>query len=156
MSLKVGPYDLQKADISGAKWQEVRAEELDIDNVSLARTSINNVNMNAIKLNDVNMSEIQITDANMTNLSIKLANFTHANIDHVYLFGTEFKNVVLPREGEPQYQPDGQYKPISFENCNLSNTQLTKCDLSHVEINDCDITGLKINGILISDLLNSQ
>jgi hypothetical protein len=39
MSLKVEPLDLQKADISGSKWQEVRAEELDIDNVSLAKTN---------------------------------------------------------------------------------------------------------------------
>ncbi|MCM3628666.1 pentapeptide repeat-containing protein [Paenibacillus glycanilyticus] len=155
MSLTIGPYDLQNADISGAKWQEVRAEELNMDNVSIARTSINNVNMNAMKLNDVNMSEIQISDANMSGLRIKLANFSHANVEHVYLFGTEFKNIVLPREDQPQYQPDGQYRPIRFDDCNLSRTQLTNCDLSNVDINNCDITGLRINGILISDLLKA-
>ncbi|GMK48140.1 pentapeptide repeat-containing protein [Paenibacillus glycanilyticus] len=153
MSLKVGPFDLRQSDISGAKWQEVRAEELVIDNVSLARTSINNVNMNAMKLNDVNMSEILVTDANMTGVNIRLANISHASIDHVYLIGTQFTNVVLPKEGEPQYKPDGQYEPTTFKNCSLSTALFNNCDLSNVNIDNCNIAGLRINGILISDLL---
>lgn len=146
MSLKVERLDLQKADISGSKWQEVRAEELDIDNVSLARTKINNVSLSKMTLNDVNMGGIKISDAN----------FSHAIIDHAHLFGTEFHNVVLPIEGDGNYNPDGQYKPVSFHNCNLSNEQLRNCDLSNIEITDCDITGLKINGILISDLIKDR
>ncbi|MCL1701511.1 pentapeptide repeat-containing protein [Lysinibacillus sp. Bpr_S20] len=59
-------------------------------------------------------------------------------------------------EGDGNYHPDGQYKPVSFQNCNLSNGQLRNCDLSNVEITDCDITGLKINGILISDLIKDK
>lgn len=106
MGLKVEQLHLQMRDISGSKWQEVRAEELDID--------------------------------------------------HVHLFGTEFHNVVLPIEGDGNYNPQGQYKPITFQNCNLTNTQLKNCNLSNVEISDCDITGLKINGILISDLLKDK
>ncbi|TCZ78911.1 pentapeptide repeat-containing protein [Paenibacillus albiflavus] len=146
MSLKVEPLDLHKADISGSKWQDVKAEELDIDNVSLAKTNINNVNMSGMILNDVNLSGLSIRDAN----------FSHAVIDHIHLFGTEFHNVVLPMEGDGNYNPDGQYKPVSFHNCNLSNGQLRNCDLSNVEITDCDITGLKINGILISDLIKDK
>ncbi|WP_314591121.1 pentapeptide repeat-containing protein [Paenibacillus terrigena] len=146
MSLKVEPLDLQKADISGSKWQEVRAEELDIDNVSLAKTKINNVNMSEMSLNDVNMS----------GLGIQHANFSHAVIDQVHLFGTEFHNVVLPMEGEGNFNPEGKYKPVSFHNCNLSNGQLRNCDLSNVEITDCDITGLKINGILIAELIKNK
>jgi uncharacterized protein YjbI with pentapeptide repeats len=145
-SLKVEPLDLQKADISGSKWQEVRAEELDIDNVSLAKTKINNVNMSEMTLHDVNMCEIKISNAN----------YSHAIIDHVHLFGTEFHNVVLPMEGDGNYNSDGQYKPVSFHNCNLSNGQLRNCDLSNVDITDCDITGLKINCILISDLIKDK
>jgi uncharacterized protein YjbI with pentapeptide repeats len=156
MSLKVEQLDLQKADISGSKWQEVRAEELDIDNVSLAKTKINNVNMSEMTLNDVNMGGIKISNANLSGLGIQHANFSHAVIDHVKLFGTEFHNVVLPMEGDGNYNPDGQYKPVSFHNCNLSNGQLRNCDLSNVEITDCDLTGLKINGILISDLIRNK
>ncbi|MCL1701510.1 pentapeptide repeat-containing protein [Lysinibacillus sp. Bpr_S20] len=70
MSLRVEKLDLQKADISGSKWQEVRGEELDIDNVSLAKTKINNVNMSEMTLNDVNMSGIKISDANFSHAII--------------------------------------------------------------------------------------
>lgn len=41
MSLNVEQLHLQMKDISGSKWKDVRAEELDIDNVSLAKTKIN-------------------------------------------------------------------------------------------------------------------
>ncbi|MFD2611585.1 pentapeptide repeat-containing protein [Paenibacillus gansuensis] len=156
MSLKVEPLDLQRADISGSKWQEVRAEELDIDNVSLAKTKINNVNMSDMSLNDVNMGRINISNANLSGLGIQHANFSHAVIDHVHLFGTEFHNVVLPQEGDGNYNSEGQYKPVSFHNCNLSNGQFNNCDLSNVELNACNISGLKINGILITDLLHNK
>ncbi|MBB3109602.1 uncharacterized protein YjbI with pentapeptide repeats [Paenibacillus phyllosphaerae] len=156
MSLKVEPLDLQKADISGSKWREVRAEELDIDNVSLAKTKINNVNMSQMSLNDVNMGGIKISNANLSGVGIQHANFSHAVIDHVHLFGTEFHNVVLPMEGDGNFNPEEKYKPVSFQNCNLSKGQLRNCDLSNVEITDCDITGLKINGILISDLIKNN
>ncbi|MDQ1914883.1 pentapeptide repeat-containing protein [Paenibacillus sp. GD4] len=156
MSLKVEPLDLLMADISGSKWQEVRAEELNIDNVSLAKTKINNANMSQMSLNDVNMGGIKISNANLSGIGIQHANFSHAVIDHVHLVGTEFHNVVLPMEGDGNYNSDGHYKPLSFHNCNLSNGQIRNCDLSNVEITDCDITGLKINGILISDLIKND
>ncbi|WP_232189284.1 hypothetical protein [Cohnella silvisoli] len=74
------------------------------------------------------------------------ANLSHAVIDHVHLYGTEFLNIVLPQEGDGNFNPDGQYKPIIFRNSNLSN----------MEIIDCDISGLKINGILIEELLRDK
>ncbi|WP_253901833.1 pentapeptide repeat-containing protein [Brevibacillus sp. HB1.3] len=156
MNLKAEPLDLQMADISRSKWQEVNAEELDMDNVSLAKTTMNNVNISQMTLNDVNMSGLKVSNANLSGAGIQHANFSHAVIDHVHLFGTEFHNVVLPMEGDGNYNHDGQYKPVSFHSCNLSNGQFRNCDLSNVEITDCDITGLKINGILISDLIKDK
>lgn len=146
MGLKVEQLHLQMRDISGSKWQDVRAEELDIDNVSLAKTKLNNVNMSELSLHDINMSNSTISDVNLT----------HTVINHAHLFGTEFHNVVLPNEGDGNYNPEGQYKPISFQHCNLTKTQFKNCNLSNIEITDCDITGLKINGILISDLLKDK
>jgi uncharacterized protein YjbI with pentapeptide repeats len=128
MSLKLEKWDLQMADISGSKWQEVRAEELVIDNVSLAKTKINNVNMSEMTLNDVNMGGIKISNANLLGLGIQHANLSHAVIDHVHLFGTEFHNVVLPIEADGNFNPEGEYKPVSFHNCNLSNGRLRNCD----------------------------
>ncbi|WP_349403273.1 pentapeptide repeat-containing protein [Cohnella silvisoli] len=89
---------------------------------------------------------MKITNANLSGTGIQHANLSHAVIDHVHLYGTEFLNIVLPQEGDGNFNPDGQYKPIIFRNSNLSN----------MEIIDCDISGLKINGILIEELLRDK
>lgn len=102
--------------------------------------------MSEMTLNDVNASEWKVTNINLSKTSIQNANMSNMNIDHVHLFGTEFTNIVLPSEGDGNYQPDGDYKPIVFKQCNLTN----------MEIIDCDIKGLKINGILIEELLKKQ
>ncbi|MFP5116039.1 pentapeptide repeat-containing protein [Bacillaceae bacterium C204] len=156
MGLKVEKFDLNKVDISESKWQEVNATGLDIDNVCLAKTKINNVNMSKMVLNDINMAETKISNANLSSVGIQHANFSHAVIDHVHLFGTEFHNVVFPVEGDGNFNSEGQYKPISFQNCDLTKAQLTNCNLSNMEIIDCDISGLKINGILIEDLMRDK
>ncbi|MDW0117442.1 pentapeptide repeat-containing protein [Sporosarcina thermotolerans] len=154
--LNVKNFDLKKADISGSKWQEVKAEKLEIDNVSLANTKINNVNMSKMAINDVNLGDSKISNANLSGVGIQHANFSNAFIDHVHLFGTEFHNIVFPVEGEGNFNPDGQYKPISFLNSDLTKGQFKNCNLSHMEIIDCDITGLKINGILIEELIKNK
>ncbi|WP_346726983.1 pentapeptide repeat-containing protein [Bacillus suaedae] len=87
---------------------------------------------------------------------MKHANFSNAVIDHVHLFGTEFHNVVLPQEGDPNFKSDGQYKPVRFENCELTNGQVVNCNLTNMEITNCDINGLKINGVLIKDLIEQK
>lgn len=156
MDLKVEQLALEMADISGSTFQKVKAEALIFNNVNLSKSQINNANMSGMVLNDVNMTGFAISDANLSELKIKNANFIHAVIDHVYLFGTEFRNVILPNEGDRNYDPNGEYKPISFQNCDLSGGQLTKCKLTNMEISDCDISGLKINGVLIEDLINKM
>ncbi|UGB28897.1 pentapeptide repeat-containing protein [Metabacillus sp. B2-18] len=150
MSLNVQKLDLQKADISGSKWQEVNAEELEIDNVSLAKSKVNNANM---LLNDVNLEKVEISNTNLSWAQIKHANISHAIIEHIHLFGTEFRNAVLPGEGDPYFNENGEYKRISFHHCDLAKGQIKNCNLSNMEIIDCDISGLKINGILIEDLI---
>lgn len=102
--------------------------------------------MSGMTFNDVNASEVDIRNANLSATSVQHANMSHMKVDHVHLFGTEFVNIVLPQEGDRNYDPNGDYKPIVFHNCNLSN----------MEINNCDITGLKINGILIEELLKNK
>ncbi|TCN26194.1 pentapeptide repeat-containing protein [Mesobacillus foraminis] len=156
MGLKTQKLDLQMADISGSKWNEVNAEGLEIDNVCLAHTKFNNVNMSNLDLNDVNMQGSSIKNANLSGLKVQHANFSHAVIDHVHLYGTEFHNVVLPVEGDGNFDPEGTYKPVRFQDCDLTNTQLQNCNLTNVEINHCDISGLKINGVLIEELIQQK
>lgn len=102
--------------------------------------------MSGMTLNDVNASELRVSNINFSGTAIRSANMSHMKVEHVHLFGTEFANVVLPQEGDGNYDPNGNYKPIVFNNCDLSN----------MEINNCNITGLKINGILIEELLKSK
>ncbi|WP_066050634.1 pentapeptide repeat-containing protein [Robertmurraya korlensis] len=149
-------YHLKRVDISNSEWHEVKAEGLVIDNVSLANTSINNANMSKMEINDVNMGKSKITNANLSDIEIQHANLSHAVINHVHLYGTEFVDVVLPTENDPNVSPENQYKPIRFNNCNLTGTQMKNCNLANMEIDDCDISGLKINGILIEELIRGK
>jgi uncharacterized protein YjbI with pentapeptide repeats len=145
MNLKVEQLQVEMADMSGSTFQKVKAEELRFDNVNLAKSQIHNANMSGMILNDVNMAGVTISDVNLS----------HAVIDHVHLFGTEFRNVVLPKEGDGNYNPDGEYKPIRFDNCNLSDARITGCNLSNLDISGCNISGLKINGIRIEELIRN-
>ncbi|MGF7050786.1 uncharacterized protein YjbI with pentapeptide repeats [Paenibacillus sp. DS2015] len=146
MELKVEKLEVVMVDISGSTFKDVNAQELNFENVNLAKSQINNANMSGWVMNDVNLSELKITNANLSKTVIQNANLSHAVIDHVELIGTEFLNIVLPQQGDANYSPEGQYKPIIFRNSNLSNMELI----------DCDISGLKINGILIEELLRDK
>jgi uncharacterized protein YjbI with pentapeptide repeats len=145
--------ELKSADISQSKFEEVRAEQLVFNNVSLAGTKINNANMSEMQFIDINLGASHINDANLSGTKISNANLSNVVIDHVHLFGATFQNIVLPNEADSNYAPDQKYKPVKFENCNLTDTQITNCDLANVEINDCNLSGLKINGILVEELL---
>lgn len=58
MELKVEQLDLEMVDISGSRFQKVKAEELLFDNVNLAKTQIKNANMSGMALKDVNMARL--------------------------------------------------------------------------------------------------
>jgi len=146
MSLKVEPLDLQKADISGSKWQEVRAEELAIDNVSLAKTKIHNANMSGMTLNNVNLSGLSISDANLTGMSIDGAQWGGAHFKHIGYGDKDW-----PEDGHTAAKP-----PVQITSCNLKDAVLRETNLRGVSIEGCDIEGLTINGVDISALLRQH
>lgn len=147
--------NLRMRDISGSSFEEVKAESLRLDNVSLARSRIHNANMSSLRLDDVNLAGTTITNANLTESRIQDANLSHATIEHVHLFGTSFRRVALPQACDGNYNADGAYKPVSFEDCELAGAQFTHCDLSGAELRDCNIAGLRINGFLIEELIRA-
>ncbi len=118
--LQIDVLDVKQKDISGSKFQEVKADNLEFDNVSLTGTSFNNVNLSKLSLNDVNLSHTKITDANLVGTTIAHANLSHMEIDHVHLYGSHFRNIVTPLVGDPNYTSEG-YSPITFEACNLKS-----------------------------------
>lgn len=101
--------------------------------------------LTGMEMNDVNLTGLKITDANMSGLLI----------DRVQIGGAYIKNIGMPPEGHPLYDPNNiLQKPVSFETCDFNNSKMTNCNLSNVEIDGCDISGMKINGISIEELLN--
>ncbi|WNR46201.1 pentapeptide repeat-containing protein [Paenibacillus roseipurpureus] len=143
MQLEPNKLEFEMKNISGSTFKKVNAQELDFDNVNLSKTKVNNANLSEMALNNVNASGWRLTDINLSQSCIQNANMSDMKIEHIHLMGTEFSNIILPVEGDGNYNPEGDYRPILFKNCNLTN----------MEIIDCDITGLKINGILIEELL---
>ncbi|MFB9326665.1 GrpB family protein [Paenibacillus aurantiacus] len=147
--------EMRMRDISESRFEEVKAESLQLDNVSLAHSRFHNANMSGIRLDDVNLSGTMVTNANMTTFRIQDANLSHATIEHVHLFGTQFRRAVLPQAGDSNYRADGAYEPVSFEDCELAGAQFSGCNLSGVDIRDCQIGGLRINGIPVEELLQA-
>ncbi|MFC4100687.1 GrpB family protein [Paenibacillus xanthanilyticus] len=147
--------DIRMRDISGSRFEEVKAESLRLDNVSLAHSHIHNANMSGMRLDDVNLTGAAVTNANLSGIRMQDANLSHATIDHVHLFGTEFRRAVLPQACDGNYNADGVYKPVSFVDCELPGAQFIGCDLSGVDIRNCQIGGLRINGIAVEELLQA-
>ncbi|QDS32775.1 hypothetical protein [Brevibacillus brevis] len=59
MNLKVEPLDLQMADVSGSKWQEVRAEELgQFRNCDLSNVEITDCDITGLKINGILISDL--------------------------------------------------------------------------------------------------
>ncbi|WP_373876544.1 hypothetical protein [Paenibacillus spongiae] len=67
--------------------------------------------------------------------------------------GAYIRNIGIPKEGDPHYNPDTAKLPIRFEHCEFRGGQFANCDLSSVELVDCDVRGMKINGFLVEDVL---
>ncbi|WP_246096410.1 pentapeptide repeat-containing protein [Paenibacillus sinopodophylli] len=147
---------LEMTDISGSSFHKVNAEASVFDDVNLAQTKITNANMSQMSIHDANLSKLSISNVNFSEYEIKNANMSHGLIEHVQLFGTEFRNIMLPDPKDAPSDADSVYKPIVFQQSDLRGIQFHNCNLSHADLRDCDITGLRINGILIEDLLKSQ
>jgi len=83
------------------------------------------------------------------------ANLSHLEIDGAQLGGAHIRNIGIPREGEPHYDPETAGKPIRFENADLRGTTFTGCNLSGVDIAGCSVGGMKIDGIPVDELLEA-
>lgn len=110
----------------------------------LANSSFRCCDLTGMKMNDVNMTGMEIADANLSGLII----------DGAQIGGAYLKNIGMPPEGHPLYNPNNTVqRPAKFENCDFNNSKMMNCNLSNVEIDGCNINGKKINGIFIEDLL---
>lgn len=116
---------VSNSDISGSHF----------DNTACKKTNFSNVDLSGTKIEDANLSNFEI--------------------DGAQIGGASFKNIGVPPEGHPLYQPIGQQKPVKFEACDLNGSQFSDSNLTNVDIVDCVTTGMKIDGILVTDLLEN-
>ncbi|OIJ20143.1 hypothetical protein BKP45_10175 [Anaerobacillus alkalidiazotrophicus] len=123
---------------------ENKKDTLTVSCSYLPNSTFQRCDLTGMKMNDVNLKGMEIKDANLSELVI----------DGAQIGGAYIKNIGLPPEGHPLYDPNNIVQsPLKFENCDLNNSKITNCNLSNMEIDGCNITGMKINGISIEDLL---
>lgn len=106
---------------------------INAENVMLDNSSFVNVSMQNILIDDANLSDIKIDGAQMG--------------------GALIKNIGMPSEDHPAYNPDLKHRPINFESCDMNESVFTNCDLTNVKLENCKIYGLTINGIAIDKLI---
>ena len=106
----------------------------------------NNAMLDSSSFINVSMRDVMISDANLSDLKI----------DGAQIGGALIKNIGIPPEDHPHYNPDLKHRPVQFELCDLKESIFTDCDLSHVRLENCNIAGLTINGILIDQLLTNS
>ena len=91
----------------------------------LANSNFRCCDLTGTKMNDVNLTEMEITDANLSELVI----------DGAQIGGAYIKNIGMPPEGHPLYDPNNTVqRPVKFENCDFNNSKITNSNLSNVEI----------------------
>ncbi len=108
--LQIDVLDVKQKDISGSKFQEVKADNLEFDNVSLTGTTFNNVNLSKLSLNDVNLSHTKITDANLIGTTI-----AHSTLAAVHVTGGDEK--MAERPCRLSWQCHGSIVGVSIVKC---------------------------------------
>jgi len=122
---------------------------MEIQNLNLteccALITAENVMLNKSSFSNASMREISISDADLSDMVI----------DGAQMGGAKIKNVGMPDDRHPNYNPNLHHRPVSFEMCDLRNSKFESCDLSHVRLENCNIAGLTINGVAIDKLIGN-
>ena len=108
-----------------------------------------------ITAENVMLNKSSFSNASMRDISISDADLSDMVIDGAQIGGAKIKNIGMPDDSHPNYNPNLYHRPVSFEMCDLNNSTFESCDLSHVRLENCNITGLTINGIAIDKLIGN-
>lgn len=108
-----------------------------------------------ITAENVMLNKSSFSNASMRDISISDADLSDMVIDGAQIGGATIKNIGMPDDRHPNYNPNLYHRPVSFEMCDLNNSKFESCDLSHVKLENCNIAGLTINGIAIDKLIGN-
>jgi uncharacterized protein YjbI with pentapeptide repeats len=120
-----------------------RKSILEVSDAYLSDSRFTQACMERLYFQDVTLAGSKITDANLSDLEIEGAQ----------LGGAFIHNIGMPPQGHPMYNPDARQRPIKFENCDLSGSEIHDCNLTGLNLSQCILTGMKIDGILVEDLI---
>jgi GNAT superfamily N-acetyltransferase len=113
------------------------------ENCNLASIECYQVNAEGVSISNSNVANVHASNCNLSGSTFQNINFRHSQFADLNLSNSEMLFVTLDGMRFVDTSLEDETKPLSFERCNLRNT----------EIKDCDITGMKINGIAVEELL---
>ena len=79
--------NLEKANLSGTKFNSSRMIKINLQNADLSSTKFNNCDLRQASLRNANLSRAYLSSANLEGADLRGANLTHANFDATKLKG---------------------------------------------------------------------
>jgi uncharacterized protein YjbI with pentapeptide repeats len=119
--------------------------QLEVQTACLDDSRFQFVQMQRCYFENISLSGTKISDADLSDLEV----------DGAQLGGAYFHDIGMPPEGHSMYEPEARQRPLRFENCDLTNSEIRNCNLDGVELNGCTMSGMKINGIPVEELLKA-
>jgi uncharacterized protein YjbI with pentapeptide repeats len=120
-------------------------KQLDINSAMIMNSTITMSCLNGLLMDDVSAINFKITNANLSDLEI----------DGAQLGGAYIHNIGMPPKGSPFYDPNAKQRPLKFEDCELSGSEIKNCNLTDVSVTGCNLSGMTINCILVEELLTA-
>jgi RimJ/RimL family protein N-acetyltransferase len=150
-------------DAIGIKHIEREASRM--ENRNFADTEFENCFMKGVDFYKINLEDGRYTNSNLqnsqfTDCNLSGSKFTNLNLMHVLLAdlrlsGSEIGLVSLDGVYFHDTNLGADKKPILFERCDLSGSELRGCNLTNVNIRQCDLSEMKINDIPVDELLSA-
>ncbi|UII58238.1 GNAT family N-acetyltransferase (plasmid) [Cytobacillus spongiae] len=147
--------EISKLTILGDTLKDVDLSEIQVEHSKMVKTdfyaidgshsSFSNSNLSRTHFSNCNLSHARFQNINLQHTLIADLNLSHSEFVHVTLGGVHIHDTTLGVGDEP----------MKFERCELKGSRFQNCNMTNVELSDCDLRGMKINGILVKDLLEA-
>ncbi|SDS84691.1 Protein N-acetyltransferase, RimJ/RimL family [Paenibacillaceae bacterium GAS479] len=144
-TIEMAQSRIENQNLSNVEFTNCSMNETDFYKVNLKNGCYSDSNLQGSQVTDCNLSYSKFTNLNLTNVLLADLRLSNSEIELVSLDGVYFHDTNLGSEK----------KPILFERCDLSGSEIRSSDLSNVNINQCKMSGMKINNIPVEELLKS-
>ncbi|QJD85559.1 GNAT family N-acetyltransferase [Cohnella herbarum] len=129
--------------------------DTEFENCFMKGVDFYKINLEDGRYTNSNLQNSQFTDCNLSGSKFTNLNLTHVLLADLRLSGSEIGLVSLDGVYFHDTNLGADKKPILFERCDLSGSELRGCNLTNVNIRQCDLSGMKINDIPADELLSA-